>query len=63
MGLFLQITQCVDESSIGGRRQFMETTTMTSLDPTSTLGIKGIGHCRYWLIGAWSKSKSPSIDF
>jgi len=63
MGLFLQIIQCVDESSIGGRRQFMEAATMTSFDPTSTWGIKGIGRCRYWLIGAWSKSKSPSIYF
>jgi hypothetical protein len=39
MGLFLQITQCVDESTIGGRRQFMEAATMTSVDPTSTSGI------------------------
>jgi hypothetical protein len=34
-----------------------------SFDPTLTLGIEDLGHCRYWLIGAWSKFKSPSIDY
>jgi hypothetical protein len=36
---------------------------MTSFDPTLILGIKGLGRHRYWLIGAWTKSESPSIDF
>jgi hypothetical protein len=41
----------------------MEITTTINLDPTSTSGIGGLGHCRYWLIGAWSKSESPFVDF
>jgi hypothetical protein len=41
----------------------MEIVTTVSVDPTSTLGIKGVGCCRYWLIGAWSKSKSCFVDF
>jgi hypothetical protein len=41
----------------------MEVATTINLDPTSTLGIGGLGHCKYWLIGAWSKSKSPFVDF
>jgi hypothetical protein len=49
----------VDEFSIVGRRQFMEIAIATNLDPTKTLGIRGLGHCKYWLMGAWSKSKSP----
>jgi hypothetical protein len=35
----------------------------TSLDPIGTLGIKGFEHYRYWLIGAWSESESPFVDF
>ncbi len=34
-----------------------------SFHPTSTLGIRGFGCHRYCLIGTWSESKSPSIDF
>ncbi len=36
---------------------------MTSFDPTLILGIRGLGRHRYWLIGAWTKSESPSVDF
>ncbi len=36
----------------------MEVAIATSLDPTRTLGIKGLGHCKYWLMGVWSKFKS-----
>jgi hypothetical protein len=53
----------VDESSIGGKRQLMEATIMISFDPTGFFGIRGLGHHKYWPIGAWSKYKSPSINF
>ncbi len=36
---------------------------MISFDPIRTLGIGGFGRHKYWLIGAWSESKSPSNDF
>ncbi len=38
-------------------------TTIFNFDPTSTLGIEGLGCHRYWPIGAWTKFESPSIDF
>ncbi len=41
----------------------METAITTNLHPIGTSGIKGLGCCRYWLIGAWSKFKSPFVDF
>jgi hypothetical protein len=41
----------------------MEVAIVTSLDPTRTWGIRGLGCCKYWLIGAWSEFESPSIDF
>jgi hypothetical protein len=40
----------------------MEVAIMVNLDSTSTLGFMGVGHHRYWPIGAWSKSKSYSIN-
>ncbi len=36
---------------------------MISFDPTSILGIKGVGHRRYWMIGAWLKYESFFVDF
>ncbi len=53
----------MDKFSINGQKGFMEAATMTSLDPTSLLGIKGLGRRRYWLLGARLKSKSPFVDF
>jgi hypothetical protein len=53
----------VDESLIGGRRRFMEVATTINLDPTRTSGIRGLGCHKYWLISAWSKSKSPYANF
>jgi hypothetical protein len=41
----------------------MEVATMTSFDPTLILGIGGLGRYNYWLIGAWTKSESPSVEF
>jgi len=41
----------------------MEATTTTNIDPTSILGFRGLGCCKYWLIGAWSEFKSPFVDF
>jgi len=41
----------------------MEATTTTNIDPTSILEFRGLGCCKYWLIGAWSEFKSPSVDF
>ncbi len=41
----------------------MEAAIVTSLDPTRTSGIKALGRCKYWLMGEWSKSKSPNVDF
>lgn len=40
----------------------MEVAIMVNFDDTSTLGFMGVGHHRYWPIGAWSKSKSCFID-
>jgi len=56
-GLFPQVTQCVDEFQIGGRRWFVETTITTNLDPTSILAIEGFRCRKYLLIGAQSKFK------
>jgi len=53
----------VDEFSIGGERQFMEAAIMTSFDPARASSIKGLGHRKYWLIGAWSKFESFFVDF
>ncbi len=50
--LFLCVIWCVDEFWIGGQKQFMEATTIASLDPTLTLSIEGVGCHRYWPIGA-----------
>ncbi len=63
MGLFPRIIQCVGKSSIGGQKQFMEVATTTSLDPIGTSSIRGFELYKYWLIGAWSESKSPFVDF
>jgi len=63
IGLFLQLIWPVDESSIGGKKWFIEVVIMTSFDPTKTLGIEGLGRRKYWLIGAWLESESPSPDF
>jgi len=41
----------------------MEVATTTSLDPIGTSSIRGFELYRYWLIGAWSESKSPFVDF
>ncbi len=59
--LFPQISWCVDESWIGGWRWFMETATM-SFEPTSISSIRGVECHRYWLISAWSKCESCSIN-
>jgi len=40
----------------------MEATPSINLDPTSTLGIEGVEHCRYELICAWLESKACFID-
>jgi hypothetical protein len=57
-----RVTHCVNKFRIGGWGQFMEVAIMVNLDSTSTLGFMGVGHHSYWPIGAWSKSKSCSID-
>jgi hypothetical protein len=40
----------------------MKATIATNLDPTLTLGIEGVGHHRYSLIGAWLECESCSIN-